>query len=302
MPRIRTTEKCLIREIRPIRVIREHIFFLLAAAARHEETAMKYLVGVLILLTAFAASARIPETDLLAGVVPGPDGKIDVLTVFAHPDDETFYLAGTLLKLKDDPRVRLHIYCLTNGGKDEAARNLRISEAELGRIRVGELAAAGNVLKADTILDQNYPDQGLAGADFAVLRQQILDRMIAVGAEVVITHDTLGISAHPDHATCHRAVVAAFADGPAQRLYYVSMARGRYRANRAVSFFHAEGKPDFATLKVDIRKYKKLKYLALCSHASQKNFSTWNGLAVYEDMMYNHEFFVLGASKQIEGR
>lgn len=251
-----------------------------------------------LVMSALPASGRIIEADLLAGVRPGPDGKIDVLTVFAHPDDETFYLGGTLLKLKDDPRVRLHIFCLTTGGKDEAARNLGVSEAELGRIRVGELRAAANVLRADSVADAGYPDQGLAGADFNVLRKQVLEMMQAVGAEVVFTHDTLGITAHPDHMTCHRAVVSVFPDSPAQRLYYVSMARGRYLANRAVSIFDDGGaRPDFATRKVDVRKYKKLKHLALCSHASQANFSVWNGLAVYEDLLYNHEFFVLGASQ-----
>jgi LmbE family N-acetylglucosaminyl deacetylase len=258
----------------------------------------RWLAMALLLLVCAPARARIPAGDLLAGVKPGADGMIDVLTVFAHPDDESFYLAGTLLKMKSDPRVRLHIFCLTNGDKDRAGRSLGISEAELARIRVAELASAGAVLGAVSVIDQGYPDQGLAGADQDRLQREILDRIQGAGAEVVITHDPLGITAHPDHVTCSRATLAAFNRSAAQRLYYVTMARTRYRLNRMVSTFQAPAQPAYATFKVYIRPEKKMKKLALSAHASQRNFSMFNALAMKEDLLYDYEYFTLGAENK----
>lgn len=249
------------------------------------------------LLMTTGAWAAIPEGDLLSGVRPGADGKIDVVTVFAHPDDESFYVGGTLIKLKQDPRVRLHVLCLTIGDKDRAGKRLGISPAELGRIRVEELRAAANVMNADSAEDLGYPDQGLASADYPTLVARILEVLQKYGAELVITHDPYGISGHPDHVTCSRAAGEAFKQSGAQKLFWVTMPPVRYAVNALFSVARPDALHARPTLQVNIAAQKRLKDLALHSHASQARFSFWNALAMKEDLLYHHEFFCPADSK-----
>ncbi len=249
------------------------------------------------LFLAASAWARAPQGDLLEQAVPGPDGKIHVVTVFAHPDDETFYEAGTLLKLKQDPRVVLHIVCLTVGDMDVAKDRLRITPERLGRIRVRELEAAGAVLGADEVISLGYHDQGLAAADAAVMVRQVQEVLDRVGAEIVITHDPYGISGHPDHVTASRVAKQAFEQSQARRLFYVTMPKTRYFVNSLFSTFHGPAERVYPSLRVNVRGEKRLKKAALFAHSTQAHFSFWNGLAMKEDLLYNFEYFALAESK-----
>ena len=48
---------------------------------------MKKFIAAIGLTVAISARAAVPAGSLLDGVKPGPDGKIDVVTIFPHPDD-----------------------------------------------------------------------------------------------------------------------------------------------------------------------------------------------------------------------
>ena len=100
------------------------------------------IVASAFLLGSQLARAAVPYCDLLARVAPGPDGKIDVLSVTAYPDDESIYAGGALVKLKKDPRVRLHVVCMTNGDASDARFFMAVSREEMARIRAKELLAA----------------------------------------------------------------------------------------------------------------------------------------------------------------
>jgi len=52
------------------------------------------LIFMGLCMTLSASAWAVPKGDLLEGVRPGPDGMIDVLTVFAHQDDESIYGGG----------------------------------------------------------------------------------------------------------------------------------------------------------------------------------------------------------------
>lgn len=255
------------------------------------------LMGLLVLLIAGAALARVPEGDLLAGVKAGADGKIDVAAVFAHPDDESFYVGGTLIKLKQDPRVRLHVLCMTIGDQDRAKDSLGIPPERLGGIRVKELMAAANALGADEVIEAGYHDQGLETADYAELVGRVVSFLESADAEIVITHDPYGISGHPDHVISSKAATQAFAASSAQRLYYVTMPPARYEINSWFSLMRRPAPRAVPTIRVNIRAEKKLKKLALYSHATQKSFSFWNGLAMSEDLLYNYEYFAEAQEK-----
>ena len=262
------------------------------------EEPMKRVLFVCIapLLFIFSCTSY-PDKNPLDGVMPGSDGKIDVITIFSHPDDETFYVGGTLIKLKKDPRVRLHIVCLTNGNADEAKDNLGITRNDLARFRTQELKLAATVLGADEVTMLGYDDQGLVPADQTILQKKINAAVAASHAQLIITHDPFGLSGHPDHVICSRAATEAFNMPGVQKLLYVTMPPGRYWFNLLFSLDSPKVEQSLPDFSVNIKQEKKLKALALYSHATQYNFSFWNGLAVYEDLFYNTEHFKVAGDK-----
>lgn len=250
-----------------------------------------------IVLFAVPASARLPGGSLLDGVKPGGDGMIDVLTVFAHQDDETIYGGGAVLLMKKDPRVRLHIMCLTLGQLSEAKDRLGITPEHLARIRVHELQTAAAVYGAEEVIQLDYSDQGLKTADREKLIGQILETINRVGAEIVITHDPLGFTGHPDHIVCSSVATEAFNRSSAERLYYPTLPAYLYRAVKKFRIGGTDIEPARPTMKIDISSVKKLKRMAFYAHASQKHFSGVNipGGAM---MALDHEYYTLAASRE----
>ncbi len=254
-----------------------------------------FLSIFLILLT--AQCADVPHGDLMDSVKADGVGRINVTAVFSHPDDESFYTGGTLLKMKKNPAVRLHIVCLTNGNKDEAKDNLGVTEERLAVLRIRELEYAAHILGADSVDCLDYDDQGLASADRKALMRRIIDALARTKADIVITHDPYGISGHPDHIVCSAVTSAAFQASRAQRLYYVTMTPARYRFNLIFALSDDPAERSRPTIAVDISGEKTMKKLALYSHVTQHHFSFWNALGMYEDLLFDHEHFKLVASR-----
>jgi len=253
---------------------------------------MKKILLAITVSLIFGLSAVAGElgSDLLQGINPGPDGKIDVITILPHEDDETIFVGGTIMKMKQDPRVRVHIMCLTLGDMSNTNKVLKITPELQGRIRSAELRSAAAVLGADQVIQLDYHDQGLAGADQNALRQKILDTINSTGAEVVVGYGPDGITGHTDHKTGSRVVTEAFKQSRAQKLYYISLPR----VASVIFAMGAQKRPMKPTVQVDIRPYKKLKMLAMDENATQKWFA---GFFQHATMLnwFDFEYFALGA-------
>lgn len=255
------------------------------------------MAALLVMMFAFSSQAGVPEGNLLEGVSPGPDGRIDVLNIMSHPDDESVYAGGTLIKLKKDPRVRLHLVCMTNGDMSDARFFMRVSRAEMARIRTEELKAAGRALGADEVIQLAYHDQGLKSADQKALVAELVEIMERTGAEVVITQDPGGVTHHPDHVTCSRVATQAFKKSSASRLYYATLPTGRYIFTAITSPFHEPGPRAQPTLKVDISAEREQRNQAISAHGSQIKHSLV-GLSAPQFYSSNTEYFALAETKQ----
>ncbi len=246
-----------------------------------------------------AASLMVPEGDLMEGVEPGPDGKIDVLTVFAHPDDESIYGGGTLIKIKKDPRVRLHILCLGRGDWPEQARQIGISSDHLVRIRAEELRNAAAVLQAEDVTHWTFYDRSFTSLDREKLTGDIVEVIERTGAEIVVTHDPAGITRNPDHLTCSSAATEAFGRSSAKRLYYPTLPGPIYSVAMFIFREESEGrqvepaKPDFD---VGIKEVKHLKRMACFAHVSQMFYSNV-GPAVRIILLFPKEYWTLAGQK-----
>lgn len=126
------------------------------------------------------------------------------LVVVAHPDDESFGLGAllaTFVKLGADPTV----LCFTHG----EASTLHATPGDLSTTRIRELKAAATILEVGTVelLDEpdghlaDTPPGRLADAAAATARRQHTDG--------ILTFDTGGVTAHPDHQAATRAAIDA---------------------------------------------------------------------------------------------
>ncbi len=249
-----------------------------------------------VLILSASSAAGVPSGDLLDGVEPGPDGKIDILSVFAHQDDESIYGGGAVLKALKDERVRFHILCTTfdqtSGPKDK----LGITPDHIGRIRVEELETSAAVYGAEEVIQFSYHSRTLDDQDPERLVEDIKDVIDRVGAEIVITHDPHGITGHQDHLACSKTTTEAFRRSGAKVLYYPTLPKFIYRFMLMDRPAGADDQPAFPTFKVEISKEKKLKRVACYAHASQMHFSEVGTLT---DLMLilDHEYFTLAEKK-----
>ena len=132
-----------------------------------------------------------------------------LLCVTAHPDDESGAFGGALfMSHRDD--VETNLLCLTDG---QAARHRgeAADDAELGRMRRAELAAACEVLNVTHCEVLHYPDGELPRQDFYALAGDIAERIRSVRPQVVLTFGgDGGVNLHRDHTMVSVATTAAF--------------------------------------------------------------------------------------------
>ena len=130
-----------------------------------------------------------------------------ILSVWAHPDDET-YLAGGLMAAAADRGDRVVCVSLTAGehgtSDPEAWPPLR-----LGRRRHWEAAAAMAVLGVTEHRILGLPDGALADYDEQGLA--VVDRLLdEVEPDTIVTFGPDGVTFHPDHIAVSRWVTEAW--------------------------------------------------------------------------------------------
>lgn len=132
-----------------------------------------------------------------------------MLLVFAHPDDESFFVGGTVAKYAKDG-WHITLIDATNGEKGTAGTFAGISEAELGARRQEEVKKAAYILGIEKVEFLNLPDGGLKQLTPGSVEDPLYAYMKSTLPDVVITHDTTGFTNHPDHIKVCYATTYAF--------------------------------------------------------------------------------------------
>jgi N-acetyl-1-D-myo-inositol-2-amino-2-deoxy-alpha-D-glucopyranoside deacetylase len=148
-----------------------------------------------------------------------PNNKI--LSVLAHPDDETFGMGGTLaLYARRD--VEVHLVCATRGELGDIDPEYTETIRSAACLRTQELRCAVGILGVDQLHFLNYRDSGMPGSEanshpkalaaqpIEKVAEQVVSIIRQVKPDVVITFDPIGGYRHPDHIAIHRATVRAF--------------------------------------------------------------------------------------------
>jgi LmbE family N-acetylglucosaminyl deacetylase len=143
-----------------------------------------------------------------------------ILSIWAHPDDET-YLAGGVMAAARDAGRRVVCASATAGEHGTADPDVWPPH-RLGRVRRWEAAAAMAVLGVTEHHILGLPDGALArhDRDGVAWAGRLLDE---VAPDTILTFGPDGITYHPDHVAVHRWVTRAWRDrGCEPRLLYAA--------------------------------------------------------------------------------
>jgi len=245
-----------------------------------------------------------------------------MLLVFAHPDDESFAVGGTVAKYVR-AGWQADLICATLGEAGSKGPYANATTDTLGSIRRKELEAAGTTLGISTLTFLGYADGKLASQNSGELEDPVYKKMHELKPDVVITYDTTGVSNHPDHIRMSYVATYAYqkyvkvreaypqnrqewsledAQGVKgePKLYYacVPQSAADYLKIRKIIPVESFGKPwtgtpdKYVTTVIDIKRFSGLKVKALCKHATQKE-DVDRFLSLPTNPMLRQEYFIL---------
>ena len=134
---------------------------------------------------------------------------LTVAGIFAHPDDETWSLAGSFALLVPKG-VRGAVWTATRGQAGEIAEGSGATRQSLPEIREAEERAAMAVVGVEQVAFGDLVDGQVEQADRDALTTAIHEFLEREQPDVVVTMEPAGITAHPDHKAVSAATQAAF--------------------------------------------------------------------------------------------
>ena len=234
---------------------------------------------------------------------------LTLMVVHAHPDDESSSTGGILARYAAEG-VRTVVVTCTNGELGDAPGGIKPGaaghdEAEVARIRLGELERACATLGVAHLELLGYHDSGMA--DWAdkdrpdvfcnVAVDDAAERLSSLfeqyRPDIVVTYDVLGGYDHPDHIHASRVTMAAVArTGIPQKAYFTAFRRSIFEQFRAIVEEQGGDLSDIPepdpeqlrmmdaveariTTSIDVGPVVERKRIALATHASQIEESFW---------------------------
>ncbi len=129
-----------------------------------------------------------------------------VLLIFAHPDDESFIIGGSIAKMAHEG-AEIHLMTATKG---EAGKTAGLCEqGSLGVLREKELEKASRILGIKELAFLGYLDKEVAAAPAARIIEQLVRKIREFRPHLVLTFGPDGASGHRDHRAIHYWTKAA---------------------------------------------------------------------------------------------
>ncbi len=201
---------------------------------------------------------------------------MNVLAVFAHPDDETV-LAGGILALAARSGMYVDYVCATRGEGGETGDPPVCSREMLGEVREQEMVCAVQELGGRSLTFLGYVDPPAGEKDelfaytdnLTMLAGQIAASIKQFGSQIVLTHGSNGEYGHPAHLVTHQAVRIAVeslqdTDEDMQPVLYTVQAH--FEENPKPHLANSE---DQAHLVIDVSSVVDIKTQAAVCHKSQ---------------------------------
>jgi N-acetyl-1-D-myo-inositol-2-amino-2-deoxy-alpha-D-glucopyranoside deacetylase len=155
---------------------------------------------------------------------PPPDRQWTLMTVHAHPDDETIGTGGVMAKAVADGHRVVLVTC-TRGELGEIVDpelDTPENHRRLGEIRAAELETAMGALGVTEWENVGYRDSGMMGEPgnhdprsfWRADRDEAIGRLVWMvrryRPDVITGYNNFGGYGHPDHVNAHRVAVGAF--------------------------------------------------------------------------------------------
>jgi LmbE family N-acetylglucosaminyl deacetylase len=214
-----------------------------------------------------------------------------VLSVLAHPDDETYRCGGTLA-LMARKGVRVYLLTATQGQAGSCGDPPLCSPAELAAVRERELRCACDALGIlpPTVLD--FEDGRLAEIGTHSIIDAILSTVAIVDPQVLISFGPDGLSGHPDHVAIGRCAAEVFARSSGIAAIY-TLAVPRSLAER-LEMRQVHAVPDGQiTLTVDVTSAWEAKRAAMGCHRTQRSSTPLMGAPESRQReFFGSEFFI----------
>ena len=199
-----------------------------------------------------------------------------LLFVYAHPDDESFGVAG-IAKTYAERGVDIALVTATRGDAGRAGEPPLCRRADLPARREAELREAASILGIGDVTLLDYLDKHLADAPAARIRDELVRAIRRHRPHVVVTFDPDGVNQHPDHIAISRFASDAIAAAGDARWFPEageSHVVQRLLWTTPVLPWDAPKSPDLAKepgvdFLIDISKYRDTKAAALRAHRTQ---------------------------------
>lgn len=217
-----------------------------------------------------------------------------LVAIFAHPDDETFGIGGTMAHYAARG-VPVTMVCATRGEAGEIAPGTDATPETLGEHRERELRDAMAVLGVHDVRFLDFRDSGMQGTPenedarnlMNAPAEKVVDPLVEILRErrpdAVATWDASGGYGHPDHIATHHHATAAFnASGIDARLFQIAIPMDEWGRMMAAMRDAGIDAPDFVSDEelaslprvapncvMDVSRYFDLKMQAMLAHRTQ---------------------------------
>ena len=137
------------------------------------------------------------------------DSRLRLLAIFAHPDDESLAMGGTLARYAH-AGVEVSLVCATRGEWGLISDPALATQENLAEVREDELRAACEVLGISQLHFLDCPDSDVNHTDWPEVEEKIVRHIRKLRPDVIVTFGPDGLYGHPDHIAVSTLATAAF--------------------------------------------------------------------------------------------
>jgi LmbE family N-acetylglucosaminyl deacetylase len=237
-------------------------------------TSVKIILGVFFLgfvclqiALYWVNEIRLPRLDIKK--LTGKKGKIKILAIDPHPDDETMLSGGFIAKYSRDKEVEIKHISITKGEKGDEI--FKVTEAELAEIRANEYKMALHALGCEKFEMWDFHD-GKVEDEKDLIFKKLNQELKTFQPDIILTYERAGLYGHPDHVALtqivHQLVKEKY---PNIKVLYKTLTK-RVLKTIKLPFHMANGKEivqSAPTIRLPILKYIPMKYRACRYYKSQ---------------------------------